>query len=134
MLKLIQVSLLCIFIVSCGQSFDEAPKQADQALEELKNYYEEAKKMAPEDPVDWAKDDIQRYGDWEYRVVSIDASSNKEIEDQLNDYGKDRWEVFWVDDRDGALQVLLKRPAKSYLRSMPFSELGKAFSGDGAAE
>ena len=126
--------VLSILIASCGQTFEDAPQQADQALDELKKYYEEAKQKAPEDPIEWAKEDFQRFGDWEYRVVSIELGSNKEIENQLNEFGTNRWEVFWVQEREDSLQILLKRPARSYLRSVPFSELGKAISGDGKAE
>ena len=129
--KFFQFLVLSLFVTACGQTFEDAPAEADQALEELKKYYEEAKKKAPEDPISWAKEDLQRFGDWEYRVVSIETASNEEVEDQLNELGKDRWAVFWVQDRDDSLQVLLKRPARSYLRSVPFSELGKAISGDG---
>ena len=132
--KLVQLAVISFFVTSCGQTLDDAPEQADQALEELKRYYEEARKKAPEDPIEWAKDDLERFGDWEYRVVSIPMGSSKEIEDRLNELGQDRWEVFWVQEITNALQVFLKRPARSYLRSVPFSDLGKAVSGDGATQ
>ena len=84
--------------------------------------------------MEWAKEDIQRWGDWEYRVVVLPEGEARALEAQLNEYGEERWEVFWVDREGGNLKIFLKRPSKSYLRSIPLSELGKAISGDGSSE
>ena len=127
--------LLCFtfgIFVGCEQSWE--PSLTDKTLEELKQLYEKAKEQAPDDPVDWAKEDLQRGGDWEYRVVALSAAEAETVEVKLNEYGQDRWEVFWVREEDETVTVYMKRPAKSYLRSVPLSGLGKAISGSGSDE
>ena len=122
--------VLAVFMVGCGQTPGE-PSPADKALEELRSLYERALEEAPEDPVGWAKEDLSRFGDWEYRIVEIEDDSPDALEQQLNELGTERWEAFWVERTAQGLRVYLKRPARSYLRSMPLSELGKAVSGAG---
>lgn len=89
--------------------------------------YEEALARAPEgvdEVVGWAREDIGRIGDWEYRIVSLEAGEPAAQEEALNALGEERWEAFWVAPQaDGALRVYLKRPAISYLRSLPLSEI-----------
>ena len=122
------ILLLCCSLLGCGQETDE-PSQTDQVIAELRSLYEKALEQAPDDPVEWAKEDIARYGDWEYRVVVLDDMGVGQLEDGLNELGAERWEVFWMERTGGNLIVFLKRPTKSYLRSMPLSGLGKALSG-----
>ena len=121
-------------LLSCLTGEPGQPSQANKAMEQVRRFYEEAKKRAPGDAVEWAKEDIQRSGDWEYRVVVLPEGEAGALEAQLNEYGEERWEVFWVDTEGGDLRILLKRPSKSYLRSIPLSQLGKAISGDGSSE
>ena len=125
--------IAAVFVVACDQGPGE-PSQADKALQELKQLYEEAKEKAPDDPIAWAKEDLQRAGDWEYRIVSLSAENSGAVEKQLNDYGRDRWEVFWVREEDRSITIYMKRPGKSYLMSAPLSEIGKAVSGAGGEE
>ena len=125
--------ILGAFMAACEQGPGE-PSKTDKALKELKRLYEEAKEKAPDDPVEWAKEDLRRGGDWEYRVVSLSAEEAEMVEEKLNDFGRDRWEVFWVRKENGAIIIYMKRPAKSYLRSVPLSEIGKAVSDVGSSE
>ena len=107
--------------VACERELGE-PSQADRALEEAKRLYEQAKDKAPEDPVAWAKEDIERYGDWEYRIMILADGEPSNLEEQLNELGQERWEVFWVERSGTDLRLFLKRPAISYLlRSAPLS-------------
>ena len=112
------LSCLTAFLIACGGEPGQ-PSQADKAMEQVKQLYEEAKKRAPDDAVEWAKEDIQRWGDWEYRVVVLPEGEAGALEAQLNEYGEERWEVFWVDRDAGNLRIFLKRPSKSYLRGLP---------------
>jgi hypothetical protein len=122
------IFLLCCSLLGCGQETDD-PSQTDKVIAELRSLYENALKQAPDAPVEWAKEDIARYGDWEYRVVGLDDMGVGQLEDGLNQLGAERWEVFWMEHTGGNLIVFLKRPTKSYLRSVPLSGLGKALSG-----
>ena len=122
------ILLLCFSLLGCSQEPGE-PSQMGKVIEELRSLYDKALEQAPDDPVEWAKEDIARYGNWEYRVVMLDDMRVGELEDGLNQLGAERWEVFWMERTGGNLIVFLKRPTKSYLRSVPLSDLGKALSG-----
>lgn len=127
----IQLAALCLgaFVGGCSPQDHGDPSAATKALQEAKRLYEEAKEAAPEDVVGWARADIERGGDWEYRVAILRDLSPEDLESELNQFGKDRWEVFWVRDGADGLTVFLKRPARSYLRSIPIGEIGNAVSG-----
>lgn len=117
---------VALIISSCGERPAQVPgderSQAELALEEIKELYDKAMQEAPEDPVEWAKDDFAKFGDWEYQVVLIDDAG---VEEKLNELGTERWEAFWIERESAGLRVYLKRPARSYLRSVPLSGLGK---------
>lgn len=130
---LIIVCLTALVIMACEREPGK-PSQAKRALEEVKRLYEQAKDKAPEDPVEWAKEDIERYGDWEYRIIKLADSEPSKLEEQLNKVGKERWEVFWIERSEADVRVFLKRPAISYLRSIPLSKLGRALSGGDSSE
>ena len=105
------------------------PSRVEQALEELQRLVEETRERAPEEAVEWAREDLERYGDWEYRVIALVELDADELEAELNELGQERWEVFWVERTDQGLSLLLKRPAVSYLRAVPFSEIGRVIPG-----
>ena len=105
------------------------PSRIEQALEDLQGLIEEARERTPDDPVEWAREDLERYGDWEYRVISVANLEPEALETELNALGEERWEVFWVERTDQGLNLMLKRPAVSYLRAVPFSEIGRAIPG-----
>lgn len=105
------------------------PSRVEEALEELQRLAEETRERAPEDAVEWAREDLERYGDWEYRVVTLAELEADALEEELNELGQERWEVFWVEHTDQGLSLLLKRPAVSYLRAVPFSEIGRVIPG-----
>ena len=130
---LIIVCLTSLVVLACEREPGK-PSQAERALEEVKRLYEQAKDKAPEDPVKWAKEDIERYGDWEYRIIKLADGEPSKLEEQLNKVGKERWEVFWVERSETDYRLFLKRPAISYLRSIPLSKLGRALSGGDSSE
>jgi hypothetical protein len=127
------ILLLCFSLLGCSQETDE-PSQADKVIEELRGLYEKALEHAPNDPIEWAKEDIARYGDWEYRVAVLDDMGVDQLEYGLNQLGAERWEVFWMERTGGNLLVFLKRPTRSFLRSVPLSGLSKALSGTESEE
>ena len=116
------LGVACMF-AACDREPGELSR-TEQALEELQRFIAEVRERAPEDPVGWAKEDLERYGDWEYRVVTLADLAADALEQELNELGQERWEVFWVERTDHELSLLLKRPAISYLRAVPLSEIG----------
>ena len=113
---------------------DDGPEGAAPGVEaQIRDLYQRARsagERVPEDAYDWAREDISRIGDWEYQVLGIDEAPGEPGDDaalqaRLNALGAERWEVFWIDARGDRLRVFLKRPARSYLRHIPFSTLGR---------
>ncbi len=126
----LRIALILVlgFAGSACERASDKPSQVDRARQELERLYDEAMKRAPEDPVEWAREDLQRVGDWEYRVTFIAATENQLLEQELNRLGEERWEAFWVRDSESGLTLFLKRPARSYLKLVPLSEIGKMIS------
>ncbi len=123
----ILLGVVCMF-AACDREPGELSR-TEQALEELQRFIGEVRERAPEDPVEWAKEDLARYGDWEYRVVTLAELEADALEEELNELGQERWEVFWVERTDQGLNLFLKRPTVSYLRAVPFSEIGRVVPG-----
>lgn len=120
--------LLLVFalsgIAACGSGSDE-PSAADRALQELEEKYEELRQADFGNPKEWAEEDIENIGDWEYRVVEIEMTTPEAFEDELNALGNDRWEVFWVERTTDGYLVMLKKPSISWLSKIPLSQIGR---------
>ena len=128
---------LCLSFVllfsSCGGESD-GPSAADKALEELQSKYDELRRRQPDDAVQWAADDLENIGDWEYRVVELSYKTSEDLETELNNLGDERWEVFWVDRTHDGVVVLLKRPSVSYLGKIPLSQIGRFIIDDSGSQ
>lgn len=128
--KTIAVGIVAIpFVLSACQSESQEPSMAQGALDELQQKYDELVKDKIDVPVDWASEDLENIGDWEYRVVDLSYSSPDELEAQLNTFGNERWEVIWLERTPGGYLAVLKKPSISYLSKIPLSELGRIFTG-----
>lgn len=128
---------MCALLLSLAACDREPgkPSATDEALAELKDKYAGLKEQyedltGGEDAVNWAKEDLENIGDWEYRIVELPDTEASELEAALNAFGDDRWQVFWVERQQATLRLMLKRPAISYISRMPFSDLGRIV-GDG---
>lgn len=123
-------SAIAVLALACGLAAcsgeEGQPSNTEQALDELQRFVDEARAMAPDNPVQWAREDLERYGDWEYRIVAVVDADAGALETELNELGTERWEVYWIERTDAGLRLFLKRPAISYLRAIPFSEVGRA--------
>jgi hypothetical protein len=101
---------------------------------QIQALYESAKKAGDIDAgsvTEWLKTDYEGMGDWEYRVIQVDGKESKALEEALNLAGAERWEVFWVREGGGNFTFFLKRPVRSYLRSIPLTDLLKLIPGGG---
>lgn len=122
------VLLLCIVAASCGGDPAE-PSATEKALEELQAKYEELTGDKLDDPVEWASDDLENIGDWEYRVVDLPEASAVDLEAKLNELGDERWEVVWIEETSSGKRAILKRPSVSLLSKIPLSQLGRLIIG-----
>ena len=108
-----------------GRDRPPASRGLREKIQELYERAREAGDDVPSDTYEWAKSDIERIGDWEYQIVRLDAVSDAAILERLGELGSERWEAFWLERQDEELRVFLKRPARSYLRLLPISELSR---------
>lgn len=109
-----------------------APSMTARMVEQLSAVYADLAALIGDNPaeaVGWAQEDIENLGDWEYRIVEIDERDDADIEAALNALGNERWEVYWVADRDGRPKFYLKRPTLSYLSRVPLSTLFRMLPG-----
>ena len=98
-------------------------------IRELYRQAQDAGESVPTDAYDWARSDLQKMGDWEYMLLRLDGADDEAMQARLNELGADRWEVFWMQPVDSGFRVFLKRPARSYLRHVPLSELSRIVPG-----
>ncbi len=59
--------ILAFGVAGCGGESD-APSAAEKALNELQAKYDELSQKGLSDPVQWAAEDLENIGDWEYKV------------------------------------------------------------------
>ena len=118
-------SLLAACDAELGSSPPLTTKDLREKIQELYETARTAGEDVPSDTYEWAKSDIGRIGDWEYQIVRLDAEADAPILERLNQLGSERWEVFWLERQGAQFRVFLKRPARSYLRSLPLSDLGR---------
>ena len=120
---------ICLCLAACGgesPSNTVEPNAAERAIDELQRKYDELAGDQLDAPVQWAAEDIENIGDWDYKVIEIgDDLSAEELEQTLNALGDDRWEAFWVQPSADGYTVLLKKPSISYLSKIPLSQIGR---------
>ena len=142
--RVLGLTLLYVLASGCGRATDppatqaqQEPSHTDRVLSRVEQLYEsaiEAGETASSDAIEWAREDIQKIGDWEYRVVTLPALSDSALEEKLNELGSERWETFWVERTGSSLRLLLKRPARSYLKSIRVSDLARILPGTDAEQ
>lgn len=93
-----------------------------QLMEDFEVWYEKSRE-AGEKGKDWVLNDIKNIGDWEYLIVTLQAGNEQELSEQLNTYGKDRWEVYWVQKTLQGIQFYFKRRVRTYIKHIPVGDL-----------
>ena len=67
----------------------------------------------------WLSEDWQNMESWEYKVLASSSVSEEELEDKLNELGKQGWECFSIDDQ----RMIFKKASESYLKRLPFKDV-----------
>ena len=124
------VVVLLLTLAAAGVAAQEPEPQAEETTlwEDVVALYDRAKaagERVPKDVYDWAKQDVHKIGDWQYRVADLEASDAAEVETWLNELGAERWECLWVESHGDKTRYILKRPARSYLKTLPLSDVLK---------
>lgn len=118
------VLIMVSCLISCAREAPE-PSAARKALDELQRQYDELLDDKLNDPVQWAEEDIENIGDWDYRVENIPFAGAEDLQNRLNELGDDRWEVIWLERTPDGFLTVLKKPSISYLSKIPLSQLSK---------
>lgn len=88
----------------------------------LQEKFQKSGDQAPPGVAERLREDAQRIGAWEYRVVSLSSTQDAELEKELNKLGLERWEAFLVLPDQNGLRVFLKRSPSTYLKAIPMAE------------
>lgn len=133
-LPVLATAFLTAMLLGACESDSSEPSTAQRALDELQSKYDELLKDKVDVPVDWAAEDLENIGDWEYKVVNLAFRSPEDLQSQLNEFGNERWEVIWLEKSQGGFLAVLKKPSISYLSKIPISQLGRIVIGDPDAQ
>jgi hypothetical protein len=101
----------------------EAARDAWRQIEDLYQRAVERGEKVPDDVAEWAREDLRRIGRWEYRIEKFAHADDEALEAHLNRLGRERWECYWLRPEADGTTLFLKRPARSYLRQIPVSDL-----------
>ncbi len=122
------------------QSEESYVEQLKKLIDEITNSSREAtdksKKMTA-GVKSWLKEDFSKIGDWEYKQLTIPLTQITSLEKNLNELGADRWDCFWIQNHEGSIHLLFKRPTISYLHKLSqvdFMKLISVGAGGGDAE
>ncbi len=128
-------------LVGCRSDPDSPTSPGDRlsALkQQIQDLYEQAREsghQVPKDTLEWARQDLLRIGDWEYKIVDMAEESAESRQARLNELGAERWEAFWIEPAPSGIRVYLKRRSRSFLEKIPLSDLRRLLSfGSGSSE
>ncbi len=146
-IKGIHAILVFIFLglLACDGELLEKPvpepfddEMAVEIQEQITEFYEKARESGetvPDDIREWVESDVERMGTWEYKVLRVDGTDPEPLEEQLSELGKQRWECSMTAYPKPELTILCKRPARSYIKMVPFKDVLRLFPvGDGGGE
>ena len=121
----VALTVACFFIATGCERDATEPSVTESALDDLQAKYDELVEDKLESPVQWAADDLENIGDWEYKVVELSGANAASLETTFNEQGNDRWEVFWIENVRNGYRVMFKRPSRSYLSRIPLTQIGR---------
>lgn len=121
----VALTVACLFIATGCERDATEPSATASALDDLQAKYDELVEDKLESPVQWAADDLENIGDWEYKVVELSGATAASLEATFNELGNDRWEVFWIENERNSYRVMFKRPSRSYLSRIPLTQIGR---------
>ena len=68
---------------------------------------------------EWLSEDWNNMESFRYKVLATSSVPAEDLEDKLNELGKQGWECFSVDDQ----RMIFKKAPESYLRRLPFKDI-----------
>ena len=130
-----------IAVAACTEETLPEPERLRETVEsiewrarahELYELLRERGEEVPEDMGSWAQEDLESIGAWEYRVEPLASGDPAALEARMNELGAERWECFAVTPSPQGSLLLFRRPARSYLGSIPLMELLRILALGGA--
>ena len=130
----VPTALLALFLAGSLAHAQEPPTEDEGIWGQVVALYEQAKEAgetAADDVYEWAREDLEAIGDWEYKVEYFSNPNHIALEKKLNELGTERWEVVWIDRQGPNLIVTMKRSSRTWLNKLPLGQLIKAAAGSG---
>jgi hypothetical protein len=103
-----------------GQTADESWQWATETFESLKSQGLTTAGSTSE----WLGQDWSNMESWQYKVTTL-TGAEEELESQLNEFGKQGWECFNIEQLNDETRFFFKKPSFSYLRHLPFKDFIK---------
>lgn len=97
-----------------SKSVDLTKDFANQSVSILANSVEQAKTTVNKG-IDLAKEDLQANGTWLYKTLQIPITELEELENKLNELGKEKWELIQIVGLKQAIMLILKKPNFGYI-------------------
>ena len=130
----VSIAVLVLSLAGAPTPAQEAESEDTGIWSQVVALYEQAKQAgetAAEDVYEWAREDLEAIGDWEYKVEYFSNPNHIALEKKLNELGLERWEVVWIDRQGPSLIVTMKRPSRTWLNKLPLGQLIKVAAPDG---
>lgn len=97
-----------------GKSVDITKNLTAQSIGTLSSSVDQAKATINKG-IDLAKEDLQANGTWSYKTEQISLLELEQLEDKLNELGKERWELIQIVENEQNLVLILKKPNIGYI-------------------
>jgi hypothetical protein len=128
--------ICCATFAEDKTSAEKEPESSQQESywEKTKNYYNELTEKGidktGEDAKTWVKEDLEKIGDWEYKIVIVKENNLEKLQNRLNEFGSARWECYWQETGKEGRLFFFKRKKISYLQRIPIGNLLRSYQGN----
>ncbi len=90
-----------------AKSVDLTKSLTNQSVETISNVVNKG--------IDLAKEDLQTNGSWSYKTLQVPLSEVEELENKLNELGKEYWELIQIIGLKQNIMLVLKKPNEGYI-------------------
>ena len=109
-----------------GDAMDQANDKGAETVDWVNQMYQSLKDRGlttAKDATEWVQEDFSNLNAVEYKILQTTMTDVEEFETQMNELGKNRWECFHVQERDGTTTFFFKKPKRSYMRNIPLKDM-----------
>jgi hypothetical protein len=116
--RIVTTLALLALLSACNPS---SSPEAEALLKEMNRAVESVKGSLGTNELDsLASQEVEKLFVFEYNVVELPSGqSTEQLNEQLSELGKERWDCFHVEEKETQIRLFCKRRPKTYLRYIP---------------